>query len=105
MARRREGPDRNRRPSMLVNRMGGLALVCLSALGPAGVRGQEAYPMQERLTIGSKYHVRMRVELAGSLTAPAPKGKTSRPVKVDGTSSIDYDERILALDSGGHVSK
>jgi hypothetical protein len=61
--------------------------------------------MKESFPVGARYHVKARVELAGTLTPPPVKGKPSRPVKVQGDSAIDYDERVAALDSRGEVRK
>jgi hypothetical protein len=45
------------------------------------------------------------VELSGTLVPPASKGKESKPVKVQGTSAIDYEERVLAVTAGGEVTR
>jgi hypothetical protein len=65
----------------------------------------ETYRLQERFPIGYQYHVRTRVELSGTLIPPAAKGKEVKPVKMQGSSAIDYDERVLAIDDSGTVKK
>jgi hypothetical protein len=74
------------------------------ALFAGGGRADEAVRLRERFPGGHQYHVRTRVEVSGTLTPPPVKGKASGPVKVEGTSAIDYDERVLAL-TRGEVSK
>ena len=69
------------------------------------VSADEAIRMQEAFPVGTRYHVKARVELTGTLTPPPTKGKAPAPVKVQGTSAIDYEERILTLGTKGEVSK
>ncbi len=82
----------------------GVCLAGILALGAPAARAQETFTLEEQFGTGGQHHVQMRVELSGSLTPPAPKGKQSQTVKVEGSSSIDYDERALAADKG-KVSK
>lgn len=82
-----------------------IAAAWLVLAGLGAVRGQEAFPLAERLAEGSRYNVRMRVEITGTLIPPAAKGKTSSPVRMEGTSQIDYDERVLTIDSRGQVTR
>lgn len=79
----------------------------LCALTMVGVsHAQENVSLVERLATGGQYHVRLRVELSGTLTPPAAKGgKAQKAVKMDGTSTIDYDERILAVDDKGDATR
>ncbi len=70
-----------------------------------GVTSGQPYTLSERITVDTKYNVRMRVDITGSLTPPSAKGKTSTRVQVEGSSLIDYDERVLRVDSNGAVSK
>jgi hypothetical protein len=79
------------------------ALVGLALAGGAGAA--ETYRLQERFPVGYQHQVRVRVELTGTLTPPAEKGKAARPIKVQGESAGDYDERVLAVDASGQVSK
>lgn len=82
------------------------ALVVSSALLLAGsLWGDEAVRLRERFPVGHRYQVRMRVELAGTLTPPAAKGQAAKTVKVEGISTIDYDERVLSVDDRAQVSK
>ncbi len=80
-----------------------VAGVLAVAAGPA--RAEEAVRLQERLAPDHQYQVRTRVQLSGSLTVPAEKGKPApRPLSLTGESAIDYDERILTVERG-RVSK
>jgi hypothetical protein len=80
-----------------------VAWACLGSLSVA--RGQDTHVLAERLAEGGKYNVRMRVEITGTLTPPAAKGKRSSPVTMEGASHIDYDERVLATDGKGNVTR
>ncbi len=83
----------------------GLVLAGLLLAAPPG-RGREGdITLQERFRSGTVYHVRTRVELSGTLTPPPVKGKAPGPVKVHGTSAIDYDERVLEVSDKAGVSK
>jgi hypothetical protein len=81
------------------------ALVALVTLWGGALLASETYRIEERLAVGTKYHVRMRVEVSGTLTPPRSKDKAGSPVKFEGTSAIDYDERVLSLDSKRQVDK
>jgi hypothetical protein len=61
--------------------------------------------IQERFRSGDQCHVSCRVELSGTLTPEPEKGKESKPLPLTGDSSIEYDERILSVDSSGTVQK
>jgi hypothetical protein len=66
----------------------------------------EEMPLRERFAAGYEYHVRTRVELSGTLTLPAEKGKPApKPLSVHGSSAIEYDERILDVGADGQVRK
>src|SRR5436190_15572961 len=84
--------------------MAGLVLAGLTLTGP-GAAGEETIELQEKFAAGTLYHVRTRVELSGTLRPPAVKGKELKPIRVQGTSAIDYDERILDVDRKGEVGK
>src|SRR5262249_41824023 len=76
------------------------ALGFVLALG-SPVRAEEPLRLEEKFPEGYQYHVSTRVQLAGSLTTPAEKGKEpSKPLPVVGDSAIDYDERVLATAEG-----
>src|SRR5262245_60084136 len=82
----------------------GLVLAWVVLAG-AGLVRADGLRLQERFVAGHRYHVQVRVELSATLTPPSLKGKPPAPVKVEGTSQIDYDERVLAVDERGQVSK
>src|SRR5262245_64929613 len=66
----------------------------------------EPVRLREPLAIGSQYRVQSRVQLTGTLTVPAEKGKTeAKTLIVNGESAIDYDERVLGLEKDGKVGK
>lgn len=75
---------------------GALIGLCVLARMAAG----EEARIEERFPVGTRYKVRTRVELSGNLIPPASKGKARKPVRVQGTSAIDYEERVLAVADG-----
>jgi len=80
-------------------------VVCLLAF-PVAARAGEALRLQEVFPAGYQYHVSCRVELAGNLTLPAAKNQTAtKSLPVTGSSAIEYDERVLAADTGGPVER
>ncbi len=93
---------------MKVFRHASLFAVFLTALllrGRAELRAEDAVRLREAFPAGYEYHVSTRVELTGSLTLPAEKGKPApAPLAVTGDSAIDYDERVLAA-ADGEVQK
>jgi hypothetical protein len=68
-------------------------------------RAGDAVVLQERFQPGYQYHVSTRVELTGTLSVPTEKDRPPKPLPLTGTSAIEYDERILGLQTGGEVSK
>lgn len=73
--------------------------LCLLTLLTAGPRAtaQEPLTLRERFPADYQYHVSTRVELSGTLTVPAEKGKPApKPLILSGQSAIEYDERVLA---------
>lgn len=63
-------------------------------------------PLRERFAAGYEYHVSTRVDLSGTLTLPPEKGKpASKPLRVSGRSTVEYDERILDVGTDGQVRK
>ena len=79
------------------------ALVGVVWLLPA-VRAEEAVTLAERFAVGDRHRVRIRVDLSGSMTAPAAKGKAAKKLEIEGASALDYEEAVLAVDDG-KVSK
>jgi hypothetical protein len=75
----------------------GLAL--LAAVGRSAA--DDAVSLQEAPREGRVYRVSTRVDLSGTLTPPAEKGKPApKPLAVKGDSAIDYDERLLTVADG-----
>ncbi len=76
-------------------------LICVSSFA-----AEEAVQLRERFAAGYEYHVSTRVDLSGTLTLPAEKGKPApKPLSVRGTSAIEYDERVLDVGADGQVRK
>jgi hypothetical protein len=76
-------------------------LVCVSSLA-----AEEPIQLRERFSAGYEYHVSTRVDLSGTLTLPAEEGKPApKPLNVQGSSAIEYDERILEMGQDGQVRK
>lgn len=71
----------------------------------AAARADEALRLRESFPAGTRLFVKTRVELTGTLTPPPTKGKAPSPVKIQGTSAIDYEERVLTVTPKGDVSK
>jgi hypothetical protein len=70
-----------------------------------GTCADESFRLSEPISPGYRYHVSVRVDLAGTLVPPAEKGKPVTPLAISGDSAIEYDERVLALDKTGNVRK
>src|SRR5258708_7347957 len=79
-------------------------LLAMSLAAPA-LSAEEAVRLSESFPVGTRYHVKTRVELGGSLTPPAAKGKRPESVKVEGYSAIEYEERVAAVGPKGEVTK
>src|SRR5262245_16551501 len=82
------------------------AILAARMTNPHPLAAEEPVRLQERFTAGYQYHVRTRVDLAGTLTPPAEKGKPApKPVTINGNGAIEYDERVLDLAKSGEVIK
>jgi hypothetical protein len=81
------------------------AALLVSAVASAPLLANQPVPLREVFPIGYHYHVSSRVELTGGLTLPPEKDQPARTLAVTGTSSIDYDERVLSLEKDGRVGK
>jgi hypothetical protein len=69
------------------------------------VLADDAIEIEERVRVGDQCHVSCRVELAGTLTPEPEKGKEIKALPLVGDSAIEYDERVLSVDSSGSVQK
>ena len=76
-----------------------LALALWTTVSPA----QEQVRLSETLPPGTQYSVSCRVEVNGSLTLPPEKGQAARTLAVNGTSAIDYYERVLTVNDSKQV--
>jgi hypothetical protein len=81
------------------------ALSALLLLPPGVCFADEPLVIAERFANGDQCLVNCRVELSGTLTPEPEKGKDSKPLPIKGESAIEYDERILSVDSKGTVQK
>src|SRR5262245_18685962 len=79
-------------------------MACSGILMWGVARADEAIALRETYRPGYQYHVSMRVELSGTLTLPAEKAEAPKPLAMNGSSAIEYDERVLAV-SHGEVDK
>jgi len=77
----------------------------LLLLSSGFVRADEPIHIAERFAAGDQCHVSCRVEITGTLTPQQEKAKESKPLPVKGDSAIEYDERVLTVDSSGTVQK
>jgi hypothetical protein len=69
-----------------------LAVACPS-------RGEDAVRLTEKSAAGTMFRVHSTSDVAGELFAPVAKDKPPERVKISGKSTIDYAERILAVDA------
>ncbi len=90
-----------------VLRLAGTGAVLAASLAfTARASAEDPVRLAERFAPGYQYHVSVRVDLAGTLSPPAEKGKPApKPLDLVGDSAIEYDERVLALDKDGAVGK
>jgi hypothetical protein len=81
-------------------------LTVLVLLGATiALRADEPIPLQEKFPGDYQYHVRVHVDLSGSLQVPGEKDKPVKRLDVTGDSVIEYDERVLGLTKDGEVNK
>ena len=67
----------------------------------AWAAAEEPVNLTETLREGRVYRVSTRVDLTGTLTPPAEKGRPApKPISIKGDSAIDYDERLLTVEKG-----
>src|SRR4051794_19264787 len=85
--------------------MVGLVLAGWTLVGVDASGQETAVRLQEQFKAGTVYHVRTRVDITGTLRPPAVKGKKQTTIRVQGTSAIDFDERVLEVNRKGDVSK
>ena len=69
--------------------------------------GDEALVLREVFSDGYTYRVSCSTDFSGTLQVPSGdlKNPKTKPLKVSGASSIEYDERVLEASSGGPVGK
>ncbi len=67
-------------------------------------RADDPIALQEKFAVDYQYHVRVHVDLTGSLQVPGDKGQLKR-LDVIGDSVIEYDERVLNATKDGEVDK
>jgi hypothetical protein len=81
------------------------AILIFLAVGSAAP-AQETIRLRESFVPGYQYKVSSRVEISGSLTLPTDKDHPApRTLRVQGTSAVEYFERVLALARDAQVEK
>ncbi len=60
----------------------------------------QAVRIGEDFAKDARYYVSCQVDIAGNLTIPATKDAAAKQIKIEGKSTIKYDERILAQVNG-----
>lgn len=67
---------------------------------------QSRVRLQETFPAGRTHQVSCRVEISGKMTVPTGKeGETGKELAVTGKSTLDYEERILALNKDQQVER
>jgi hypothetical protein len=80
------------------------AVLAAWLLAPGAARSEDSIRLTERFAPGYRYHVSVRVELAGTMTLPADERKPApSQLSLNGDSAIEYDERVLDVDKNGVV--
>ena len=85
----------------LPNRLWSPLLFALFLVSPLSSWGQETLILRESWSIGQTYQISIRADLKGKIILPDDPQKKAKSQQIDlyGNSKIDYDERILKLDS------
>ena len=83
-----------------------MAIAFLGFVAPLSAQPGDAVRLAEHFGKDAQYHVSCQVEITGTLSVP-PQGKETTPksLKVIGSSSIKYDERILQLAADRKVER
>ena len=61
-----------------------MAMVGVVGFAPL-LRAEEAVTLAEKFAVGDRHRVRIRVDLTGSMTAPAAKGKVGKKLEMEGS--------------------
>ena len=78
----------------------------MASLGLPGVSRTQTVQLREKFPAGYQYHVSTRTELTGTLALPPEKNQgTPKSLRVEGSSVIEYDERVLVADGSQRVGK
>ena len=83
--------------------MRGLSLCVILLVSSAHAGEQQR--LREEFTPGQQHHVSVRVQINGSLTLPADAKAAPKVLTIIGSSAIEYDERILAINPDRSVPK
>src|SRR5262245_27887059 len=77
-----------------------VCVLCL-LLTPQVIRADEPVSLRETFAAGYQYRVKAHVSGTGELTLPPEKDKAApETLRIEATSGIDYDERVLEVTSG-----
>ena len=81
--------------------------LCVGAISSSMRAGQEPVLLREAFPEGYTYRVSCSTDFSGSfqVTARNAKGDQPKPLKVSGSSAIEYDERVLEAGRNGPVNK
>jgi hypothetical protein len=82
--------------------LSGLVILVLSGLSHAA---DEPIALQEKYAVDYQYHVRVHVDLSGTLQVPREKDTPPKRLEIRGDSVIEYNERVLHLTKDGEVDK
>ncbi|HZZ82088.1 MAG TPA: hypothetical protein VFE62_26550 [Gemmataceae bacterium] len=77
-----------------------LAWAALLILAIASPVPAQAVRIGESFAPDARYYVSCQVDIVGNLTIPATKDGAAKQIKIEGKSTIKYDERILAKSNG-----
>jgi hypothetical protein len=86
-------------------------LVCAALAFPLSTRSagarDDAILLREAFADGYTYRVSCSTDFSGTLQIPSsdPKDSKTKPLKVSGSSTIEYDERVLEASLNGPVGK
>lgn len=83
-----------------------LLFAMLTLLGASAANAQDPVQLEERFPAGYQYHVSTRVDLQGTLTLPPPMAKSGQAtsLNISGSSSVEYDERVLDGDTAAAIA-
>ncbi len=89
----------------MIKRRNLLQCIGLSSIfWPLSLKASENYRLSETFSIGNRFRIQTTTELSGSMFF-TPNNQQQKHIQIKGSSQIDFDETILALDSSNKVNK